>query len=70
MMGMPIPGAKVKKASKGKKRSAEDDNEPSTSTLNDFGIEYSKSSRAICTACEIKIMKVTKYLRTFPKKTF
>lgn len=59
---MPIPGAKAKKAAKGKKRSAEEDNEPPSSGLDDFGIEYSKSSRAVCTACEVKIMKVTHHL--------
>lgn len=37
---------------KGKKRSKSDDQ-----ALKDFAIEYAKSSRALCQACEIKIMK-------------
>lgn len=64
MSGIPILGAKVKKAAKGKKRSAEDDDELTGSILNDYGIEYSKSSRATCTACELKIMKVKNHPST------
>lgn len=42
------------KGKKGKKRSADDSN---TAALKDFGIEYSKSSRAECVGCNNKIMK-------------
>lgn len=44
------------KGKKGKKRAAE--SEPSSNdSLKDFGIEYSKSSRAECIGCQNKIMK-------------
>lgn len=39
------------KGKKGKKRTTGND------LLNDFGIEYAASSRAVCRGCEIKIMK-------------
>lgn len=46
--------ADVKKG-KGRKRANGDD---SLAALKDFAIEYSKSSRATCKVCEIKITKV------------
>lgn len=44
------------KGKKGKKRSA-DEASSSNAALKDFGIEYSKSSRAECVGCNNKIMK-------------
>lgn len=44
---------------KGKKRTANDDDEVkmSTAATKDFGIEYAKSGRAVCRGCENKILK-------------
>lgn len=48
-----LPQSSAELASQSKKRPA-----PSTSiVLNDFGVEYSKSSRAECVGCRSKIMK-------------
>lgn len=51
---MPENGAKGKKG-KGAKRTAADS---ATGALRDFAVEYSKSSRATCRHCDIKICKV------------
>jgi poly [ADP-ribose] polymerase 1 len=55
MSGMILPEPSTSKGSKskGKKRAAENTN----AALNDFGVEYSKSSRAECVGCNGKIMK-------------
>lgn len=53
---MPIQETKTKGKGKRNKRAApESDN----SALKDFKVEYSKSSRATCPECEIKICKVS-----------
>jgi len=51
---MPVPETKGKR---GKKRAAETSAVQSTTALKDFGVEYSKSSRAECVGCQLKIMK-------------
>lgn len=54
-----MPVEKSKGKGKGKKRAAEDSNTESNAiALKDFRLEYSKSSRAACRHCEIKICKV------------
>lgn len=45
------------KGKKGKKRAASTDEPSGKAALNDFAIEYSKSSRATCVGCKNKIMK-------------
>lgn len=52
MTGLLLP--ETSKGKKGKKRAAESS---SNAALKDFGIEYSKSSRAECAGCHDKIMK-------------
>jgi hypothetical protein len=55
--GILLPEPKGKK--KGKKRAADDDDEAGPSKaaiLRDFGVEYSKSSRAACAGCGSNIM--------------
>ncbi|XP_077299838.1 poly-(ADP-ribose) polymerase [Arctopsyche grandis] len=52
--GVVLPDVKGKKGAKGKKRSNGDS---VVSALSDFAVEYSKSSRATCRVCEIKITK-------------
>ncbi|RVE52809.1 hypothetical protein evm_002466 [Chilo suppressalis] len=55
--GIVVPeasGSKAKKV-KGKKRAAE--TAPASGALRDFAVEYSKSSRATCRHCDIKICK-------------
>lgn len=49
----------TKKEKKGKKRRADDDDDSSiaNAALNDFGVEYSKSSRAACAGCQNLIVK-------------
>lgn len=58
---MPIP--ETSKGKKGKKRrndeTADDAKLSTPPALKDFGIEYSKSSRAECIGCLQKIMKVS-----------
>lgn len=46
---------------KGKKKRAAESNNPA---LKDFKVEYSKSSRATCKHCDIKICKVKLYFTT------
>lgn len=53
MSGILLP--ETTKGKKGKKRAAE--SEATSAALNDFGVEYSSSSRAVCVGCENKIMK-------------
>lgn len=45
------------KGKKGKKRAAEPEGSVPLSVVNDFGVEYSKSSRAECVGCHNKIFK-------------
>lgn len=54
---MPVEKGKGKGKGKGKaaKRANTDAN---AAALKDFAVEYSKSSRATCRVCEIKICKV------------
>ncbi|XP_026729426.1 poly [ADP-ribose] polymerase [Trichoplusia ni] len=57
-IGVVLPVEKSKGKGKGKKRAAEDSNTESNAiALKDFRLEYSKSSRAACRHCEIKICK-------------
>lgn len=56
--GIVMPVEKPKGKGKSKKRAADDPVSTSTAlALKDFRVEYSKSSRATCKQCEIKICK-------------
>lgn len=59
---MPTETPKGKGKGKSKKRTAD---ESTNLALKDFKIEYSKSSRATCKHCEIKICKVRSCLMIY-----
>lgn len=53
-----MAGVSIVPAAKGKKRGAGNgDDKLQKLALKDFTIEYSKSSRALCRGCELKILK-------------
>lgn len=56
---MPEEEKKGKGKKTAKKRAADKESSVSNAALKDFRVEYSKSSRASCCRCEIKICKVT-----------
>lgn len=64
--GIVMPEEKPKGKGKSKKRAADTSTAESTAlALKDYLVEYSKSSRATCKHCEIKICKVISVLFLF-----